>query len=180
MNRRQFIGSGSLALAAGAVSSVALVGAGGDTFRTANVVFDNRFPEARAFGANAAGRGMTALAFITDPTELWHDRLRPDLLAGIPIIGMSTAGVRFCLELMAGTDGRLTHLARHDGDRAQPAARIPAWVAAAFGLASEQAECGNRGERTRPMSHPCHQPAHGEFETWALVPRLAHPIRNGI
>lgn len=100
MHRRQFIkataGGGLLAIAAPAWSKHGL-----NTPKRPKVIFDARFKMARLFGDYARTHDATVSPFTGDATALWFEELSSAAECGLPLIGMTTGGVLFCLERLA-------------------------------------------------------------------------------
>jgi hypothetical protein len=73
-------------------------------------VFDERFPAARAFAAEAQRRGWAVTAIRGDITELWRQELAKAWREGpVPVAGMTQDNALFCLERLAWDAGlRLT------------------------------------------------------------------------
>ena len=81
------------------------------------VVFDERFEDARAFGAGAAERGIPAAAIRGDVTSLFFDDLDLRWKQGpVRLAGYTTPASLFCLDLLARDRGmRVSHCAAKPG-----------------------------------------------------------------
>ena len=112
--RRAFIQAGA-ALSAGpalAVSKAALAAAPAGRIRLA--VFDERYPAARAFAAEAARRGWPLAPIRGDITDLWfHDLALRWAKGPAPVAGMTVRQSLFCLEQL-GRDARLRVVSREE------------------------------------------------------------------
>jgi hypothetical protein len=104
-SRRDLVKSGLLALAplpavAGQGPASALEPA---VFRA---VYDERFPDGRAFAETAAARGWPARPIRGDVTRLWYDELDARWRQGpAAIAGVTTPASLFCLETLARDRG---------------------------------------------------------------------------
>jgi hypothetical protein len=79
------------------------------------VLVDQRFAPARAFGREAKRRGETVRAFNGDVTNVWyHDLYHRWKKGRAPIAGLTTYSALFCLqELARDARMRVTHRVEH-------------------------------------------------------------------
>lgn len=110
-NRREFV-RGSLALstlgAVGFKSALASAAAEGPTAAANNLlaIADRSFVASAEFAAETTRQGVDARGFDGDVGGLWLREIEPALRAGgVAIVGLSGAGVLFCLETMARSYG---------------------------------------------------------------------------
>ena len=108
MNRRQFLHAGmiipALPIAAGIPFRNAVAGSlrGSNPIRMHKLIFDERFPEGRAFAAQADRLGLSTHAIRGDVTDLWYHDLDLRWRKGpSAIAGMTTGDSLFCLERLA-------------------------------------------------------------------------------
>jgi hypothetical protein len=108
-NRRQVLkwAAAASAAATGALSLAASAPEAPESSRPIELfVFDRRFAAARVAAARPAARGVEAVAFEGDLTQLWYERL--DLAwrrAPMTLAGVTTAGGLFVLETLAADRG---------------------------------------------------------------------------
>jgi hypothetical protein len=84
-------------------------------------VFDERFAECRAFGAEMHGAGVFTAAIRGDVAQLWYGDLRAALSENrVPVAGLTDRAALFCLEELARDVGmRVIFRADHVIDRDQ-------------------------------------------------------------
>ena len=100
MDRRQFIITGSVTLAAGLWAGTSGAGRPATALRAA--IFDTRFQPAREFARTARGLGLPVYGFDGDVTALWADHLQNLWRArGGAVAGLTSASALQCLEEMA-------------------------------------------------------------------------------
>jgi hypothetical protein len=104
LNRRSFIGAGSIALAfAAAPLSWGLSEESPTPYRA---IYDERFAAGRAFSAAAVQRGWITRAIRGDITKVWFRELAPRWREGPAMItGVTTAQTLFVLERLAWDAG---------------------------------------------------------------------------
>lgn len=186
MKRREFLGVG---VATAALTVAGPASALVRTERNAIVVFDSRFAEAQRFATVASQQnGLSTFAFAGDATALWHDRLVDTLARGSSVIGITAAGARFCMQLMANPGTRFIHHVTHPAETSQHdcwAGAIgvdrellcaPAWPDEAARIAVRQALAAT-GRPVSPAvsrSYPAaNLPAAAHLESWVLAPAPA-------
>jgi hypothetical protein len=122
LNRRTFIGAGSIALACAAVP--VSWGLSEDSVTPFRAIYDERFEAGRAFSAQAAQRGWIIRAIRGDVTKVWFRELAPRWRSSpAPITGVTTPQALFVLERLAW-DARMRVTFR-DRSTAAPVVR---WV----------------------------------------------------
>lgn len=86
-----------------------------ESIRLYKLIFDERFPESRDFGAQAGRLHSSTHAIRGDVTDLWYNDLDLRWRAGpAPIAGMTTGDSLFCLERLAWDRGmRVVFRAEH-------------------------------------------------------------------
>ena len=101
-NRRQFI-QASAALSALPISAIAPAAlAASSPIKVYKAVFDSRFAEGKAFGAQAEAKGWTAAAIQGDVTALWFHDLDLRWRKGpVALVGVTGHDSLFCLERLA-------------------------------------------------------------------------------
>ncbi len=120
-NRREILQMGVLASAlpiAGSqfISAVNATSQGATAYTTPyKVIFDERFAQSVAFGAEARRRGARVHAIQGDITSLWYHELDAQWKAQpVAIAGLTTHGPAFCLEILARDHGmRVVYRAEH-------------------------------------------------------------------
>jgi hypothetical protein len=106
LNRREFVlasmaSVGAVPMIALGQSQAAVMGARLPPDAYA-ILYDLRFPESRAFGAEVARQGGPVRAIDGDITRLWFDELAPRWQRGQGLIaGMTTGRTLLCLERLA-------------------------------------------------------------------------------
>lgn len=114
MDRRQFIGA-SLGVGVGAALLASACGVqAAPALRThATLVYERQFPEAHRFAESGAAMGAAVLAFDGDVAQLWYEHLSGAVAGGVPIVGLGTQGLRFCIQTFCGADVRFVFHAHH-------------------------------------------------------------------
>jgi hypothetical protein len=146
VNRRSVLKVGA-ATVAGALVSVPATGRNLSPMpsRTAfqRAVFDERFAECRAFGAELKGAGILTSAIRGDVAKLWYDDLRVRLSENrVPIAGLTDRPALFCLEELARDVGmrvifRADHVMDQSGHTQHTAVGPASLVALARNLPPE-------------------------------------------
>lgn len=185
MKRREFLGAG---VATAALTVAGPASANAQRARNAIVVFDSRFEEAKHFAAVATQQhGLAAFAFAGDATALWHDEVIGALARGTNVVGITAAGARFCMQLMAAPGTRFVHHVTHatstthqcwtgeaSVDRELRCAT--AWPDEAARIAVRQALSAPERAITPAPAHAypaAHLPAADYLESWVLAPAPA-------
>lgn len=90
-------------------------------------IYDEGFPEARAFARAARDTGLTTHVFAGDVTRLWYDDLYFQWRdSNVVITGMTGASALFCLEKLAWDAGHRV-IQRVDHRQAATARAIQPW-----------------------------------------------------
>ncbi len=112
-NRRQFLQAGISALLLPLLSRKAFATLAGAAETFDQVVFDQRYPRARAFAERAREAGLQCAAIQGDITDLYFRDLALRWNRGpSTIAGLSTISSLFCLEMLARDRGmRLVYFA---------------------------------------------------------------------
>jgi hypothetical protein len=174
-SRREFVGGG-LALSTLAILSPKGASAGPrlvDTKLAASVVAiaDSAFVASAAFAHEVERHGLGVRGFDDDVGGLWLHVIEPQIARGrAAIVGLTGAGVLFCLETLARAHGFGAVF------RAEcPAAGAASWpkVAASYSLEAAFAAARSGGETLAPFEHhaAAHPAAHDSVAR-ASEPRL--------
>lgn len=110
MNRRQFVLAGMASFGAvpilASVSNHVASTRGGAALDPYAILYDTRFADSRAFGAEVARNGGPARAIDGDITRLWFEELAPRWQRGEgTVAGMTTGRTLLCLERLAWDHG---------------------------------------------------------------------------
>lgn len=97
-------------------------------------LFDERFEEARTFGAALAARGVPVRGVRGDVAMLWYGDLKTRLIEQrLPLVGLTDRTALFCLEELARdlgmkVRGRIDHAVDRGGNVSHRAAGSTAWL----------------------------------------------------
>lgn len=144
------------------------------------LIFNRDIECCHRFAAAGAALGANSIGFNGDISQLWFSHLADVVARGNAIMGLSTSGVRFCLELLMGPAMRRAYLASH------PRSGHHAIECGASGICVDEAH--DHDDWPAAVAHIAMAHAHlrddvvhkftdraglasGELESWVYLPR---------